>query len=74
MDKKLWTDVVHSIALPLYSASSYGYTLHGAWEQAINACSDFIRENLCYEMSVIFAVLYDGIVSDGVEILKGCKA
>jgi len=74
LDKKLWTDVVHSIAFPLYSATSYGYTLYGSWEQAINACSDFIRENLCYEMSIVFGVRDDGILNDGVEILKGCKA
>ena len=65
---------LHSIAFPLISAGIYGYPLRGAWEQAINACNGFLDEHPDYEMNIIFAVLDDRIMNDGVEILKGCNA
>ena len=64
---------LHSIAFPLISAGIYGYPLRGAWEQAISACRDFIMEHPDYDMSITFAVLDDGILNEGIEILKGCK-
>lgn len=64
---------LHSIAFPLISAGIYGYPLHEAWEQAISACIGFIDEHPDYEMNIIFAVLDDRILNEGVEILKGCN-
>lgn len=63
---------LHSIAFPLISAGIYGYPLRGAWEQAISACSDFISEHPNYEINIIFAVLDDAILNEGIEILKRC--
>lgn len=65
---------LHSIAFPLISAGIYGYPLRGAWEQAISACNGFLDEHPDYEMNIIFSVLDDRIMNDGVEILKGCNA
>lgn len=62
---------LHSIAFPLISAGIYGYPLRGAWEQAISACKDFISEHADYGMDMIFAVLDDRILNEGIKILEG---
>ncbi|MCR5032433.1 MAG: macro domain-containing protein [Lachnospiraceae bacterium] len=56
---------LHSIGFPLISAGIYGYPLEGAWQQAIQACRDFLEENSDHEMEIIFAVLDDRIKEIG---------
>lgn len=57
-----------SICFPLISAGIYGYPVRKAWEQALLACQDFLQ-NESPEISVIFAVLDDGIMRIGNEVL-----
>jgi len=61
---------LHSIGFPLISAGIFGYPLDGAWRKAIQACNDFICNNLDYDIKVIFAVLDDKILTAGEKIIK----
>lgn len=61
---------LHSIGFPLISAGIFGYPLDGAWRKAIQACNDFICNNLGYDIKVIFAVLDDKILTAGEKIIK----
>ena len=61
---------LHSIGFPLISSGIFGYPAELAWERAISACRDFIRENEGYEMEITFAVLDDGIKETGEDILN----
>ena len=61
---------LHSIGFPLISAGIFGYPAELAWERAISACRDFIRENEGYEMEIIFAVLDDEIKETGEKVLN----
>lgn len=49
----------HSIAFPLISSGIFGYPKEGAWRQAIQSCSDWIKENSSYDMEIYFTVLDD---------------
>lgn len=60
----------HSIGFPLISAGIFGYPKEGAWRKAIQACNDFIKKNPDYDMTIIFAVLDDTIMSLGKKTLK----
>ena len=60
----------HSIGFPLISAGIFGYPKDKAWTQAITACRDFIKANPDYDIDIVFAVLDDGIMALGQEILK----
>lgn len=60
----------HSIAFPLISAGIFGYPKDRAWKKAIQACLDFHETNPDYKLDVIFAVLDDGILKLGQEILQ----
>lgn len=61
---------LHSIGFPLISAGIFGYPLDGAWRKAIQACNDFICNNLDYDIKVIFAVLDDKILTAGEKFIK----
>ncbi|MBP5197597.1 MAG: macro domain-containing protein, partial [Lachnospiraceae bacterium] len=61
---------LHSIGFPLISAGIYGYPPEGAWRQALQACSDFIKGNQDYDIRIIFAVLDDRILNLGEKMLK----
>ncbi|WP_031548844.1 macro domain-containing protein [Oribacterium sp. FC2011] len=61
---------LHSIGFPLISAGIFGYPLDGAWRKAIQACNDFIKDNLDYDIKIIFAVLDDKILAVGEKTLK----
>ena len=61
---------LHSIGFPLISAGIFGYPPDGAWRQALQACSDFIKGNQDYDIRIIFAVLDDRILNLGEKMLK----
>ena len=59
----------HSIAFPLISSGIYGYPKEKAWEVALRACGDFLKQNPDHEMDILFAVLNDGMLRMGKEAL-----
>lgn len=59
----------HSIGFPLISAGIFGYPKEEAWRKAIQACSDFIKDNPDYEIHITFAVLDDEIKTIGEQTL-----
>ena len=61
---------LHSIGFPLISAGIFDYPLDGAWRKAIQACNDFICNNLDDDLKAIFAVLDDKILTSGEKIIK----
>ena len=61
---------LHSIGFPLISAGIFGYPVDKAWQTAIRACNDFIRDNPEYDIKIIFAVLDGRILATGEETLK----
>ena len=58
-----------SIGFPLISAGVFGYPLEEAWERAISACRDYLRDHPESDMEVVFAVLDNRILNTGREIL-----
>lgn len=59
----------HSIGFPLISAGIFGYPKDKAWRTAIESCNDLFRDHPGADMKVIFAVLDDGILALGQQIL-----
>ena len=59
----------HSIGFPLISAGIFGYPKTEAWQVAIRACRDWIRENPDYDMDIVFAVLDRKIKEIGQGVL-----
>ena len=60
-----------SIAFPLISSGIYGYPKEAAWEKAIEACSDFIKNTPDTNIDITFAVLSYGIMLMGQRVLDG---
>ena len=60
-----------SIGFPLISAGIFGYPVEGAWQEAIRACTDFVRENPDCGISIIFAILSDEIIECGKALMDG---
>ena len=56
-----------TIAFPLISAGIFGYPKEKAWNQAIQACLDFLKDN---EMTIYFTILDCSILEMGNKILK----
>ena len=56
----------HSIAFPLLSAGIFCYPADKAWEIAIEACQDFLKEHP--DIHIIFAVIDDRMMELGKEI------
>ena len=59
----------HSIGFPLISAGIYGYPMEKAWEQAIRACCDFLKQHNA-DLYIVFAVLDKKTFSVGNECLN----
>ena len=59
----------HSIGFPLISSGIFGYPKDRAWRQALQSCSDWIENNPDYDIDIIFAVLDDGIMELGQDLL-----
>ncbi len=59
-----------SIGFPLISAGIFGYPVDQAWERAIAACQDFLK-NESSSIRIVFAVLDDNIRKVGESILQG---
>lgn len=60
----------HSIGFPLISAGIFGYPLQEAWNVAVRACFDFIEQNKDYDIKMVFAVLSDSILQEGLKQLS----
>ena len=58
-----------SVGFPLISSGIFHYPLEGAWEVALKACDDFLKEEDT-EMEIVFAVLSDDVMETGNEVLK----
>ena len=58
-----------SIGFPLISAGIYGYPQELAWQQALQACRDFLQEQGDI-LDIIFAVLNDRILRTGESLLN----
>ena len=59
----------HSIGFPLISSGIYGYPKDLAWRVAIQACRDFIANNLDYDIQIIFAVPERSVSEMGEKML-----
>ncbi len=59
-----------SVAFPLISAGIYGYPVREAWREALRACGYFLDRHKNGSLRIIFAVLDDGILETGREILR----
>ena len=57
-----------SIGFPLLSAGIFGYPMDQAWQQAIQACCDFLEQG--HQIDVVFAVLSDSILAEGARTLE----
>ena len=58
-----------SVAFPLISAGIYGYPQKAAWETALTACCDFIK-NEDADMKVVFSVIIGELYDMGQTIMK----
>ncbi len=63
-----------SVAFPLISSGIYGYPESEAWTEALSACKSFLDGNKDVQIDVVFAVLSDKSVSEGLRALKSTGA
>ena len=59
-----------SIGFPLISAGIFGYPKKEAWEIALTACKDFIKENPDCDITIVFVGLDRDVLDIGKEILE----
>ena len=59
-----------SIAFPLISSGVYGYPKREAWEIALRACRDFLKNAPEHEMDILFAVLDEAVLRMGRQELE----
>ena len=62
-----------SIGFPVISAGIFGYPVDGAWRQALAACGDFLDRHRELPLDVVFAVLDDEILKEGMVIALDVK-
>lgn len=62
-----------SIGFPLLSAGIYGYPVRQAWNVAILACRDFLRNHPGLDLDIVFAVIDDRILEIGRNTLNRAK-
>ena len=60
----------NSIAFPLISAGIFGYPAEKAWEIAIRACHNYIKEHPDTQVEIVFAVIDENIYEMGNKILS----
>lgn len=60
----------HSIGFPLISAGIFGYPVREAWKVAIEAVRTFQVDHADYTLDAVFAVIDDGIMKIGQEVLE----
>ena len=58
-----------SIAFPLISSGNFGYPVNKAWEQALQSCLDFQKENPNSDLLIQFAVIDDKTLDAGKKML-----
>ncbi len=63
-----------SIGLPLISSGIYGYPVQDAWYEALSACRAFLDEHPDVCINIIFAVLSEDILSNGIHAFKSSGA
>lgn len=61
---------IHSVVFPLISAGIFGYPAREAWEVALKACREFLKENQDYNLEIIFAIPESQKIKIGEEILQ----
>jgi len=62
-----------SIGFPLISSGVFGYPEQAAWDDAINACNEFITDNPDVSIHIVFAVISDSTLANGVKTLNAAK-
>jgi len=60
---------IKSIGFPLLSAGIFKYPEREAWEVALTACRDFLRENYDYQVDIVFVRRHRSEVELGKEVL-----
>lgn len=59
-----------SVAFPLISSGIFGYPMDKAWQKALQACLDFIEDNIDYDINIYFAVLNENAKALGEKYLS----
>lgn len=59
-----------SIGFPLISSGVFGYPEQAAWDDAINACNEFISDNPDVFIRIVFAVISDSTLANGIKTLN----
>jgi O-acetyl-ADP-ribose deacetylase (regulator of RNase III) len=60
-----------SVGFPLISSGIFGYPVDQAWDTALRACNDFLKNG--NEIDIVFAVLSDNVLEIGDQVLKNLK-
>ena len=63
-----------SVGFPLISSGAYGYPVQDAWHEALSACGSFLDEHPDVCIDIVFAVLSEDILSNGVQAFKSSGA
>ena len=63
-----------SIGFPLIATGVYGYPVRDAWHEALSACRAFLDEHPDVCINIIFAVLSEDVLSNGIQAFKSSGA
>lgn len=69
-----WQYNCRSIGFPLISAGIFGYPIQRAWMEALEACADFLDKHIDCKMDIIFAVIDDEVLKEGLRYLRNSSA